>query len=164
MPVSVIVLCPRFRKLKRRVERIGASIFRAAYPEPSRRARMPRAACEVYLADGRAMRRLGSRLQNHRGAWNVLAFRAPPGAPRPDVRGTFLGEIYLDPAVIAREARRSALPGRATRAAARSRGSERALAYFLAHGILHLLGYDHARNRDRMAMEKQEERILKRIG
>lgn len=155
MPVSVTVLAPQFRTIERAVSRLGGRVLRTI--------RVPRAACDVYLADGRAMRRLGARLRSHRGPWNVLAFPAPRSAPRPDVRMSFLGEIYLNPAVIAREARHGALPAYAVRADERVGIPGAAFAYYLVHGILHLRGYDHVRHRDRIAMEREEERIFRRV-
>lgn len=37
---------------------------------------------------------------------------------------------------------------------------EREFAYLLVHGILHLLGYDHIEEADKVVMRKEEERIL----
>ncbi|HVN26340.1 MAG TPA: rRNA maturation RNase YbeY [Candidatus Paceibacterota bacterium] len=75
---------------------------------------------------------------------NVLSFPEPAGFPHPDMkRGRrFLGEIYLNRTIIARNPERT-----------------RPL---LLHGILHLLGYDHAGDRDAVRMEALERRILGR--
>lgn len=34
----------------------------------------------------------------------------------------------------------------------------------VVHGILHLAGYDHKAEKDRIAMEKLEDRVLKKLG
>lgn len=39
----------------------------------------------------------------------------------------------------------------------------RELNYLAAHGVLHLLGYDHIEDNDRAQMREREERVLKKI-
>jgi probable rRNA maturation factor len=41
---------------------------------------------------------------------------------------------------------------------------ERELAYLSVHGMLHLLGYDHIEDQDRVEMRKQEEHVLGSLG
>ncbi|TDT51095.1 rRNA maturation RNase YbeY [Fonticella tunisiensis] len=41
---------------------------------------------------------------------------------------------------------------------------EREVAYLTVHSILHLLGYDHEREEDRLIMRSKEEEILGRLG
>jgi len=41
---------------------------------------------------------------------------------------------------------------------------ERELYFCLTHGILHLLGYDHIEEEDRVVMRKKEEEILNKYG
>ena len=72
---------------------------------------------------------------------NVLAFRAPKNFPRPDINGRSLGEIYLNPQYIKRHREN--------------------IFFMLAHGFLHLLGYDHQRKSDRLKMEEKEQQLLK---
>ena len=40
---------------------------------------------------------------------------------------------------------------------------ERELVYLLTHGVLHLLGYDHAGEKEKEAMREAEEKIMKAI-
>lgn len=86
---------------------------------------------EVYLVDSLFMSK------------NVLAFRAPRGFPRPDVKGKFIGEIYLNPDFI------------------RERGE--GIFYLFIHGCVHLLGYDHKGKSDRIKMEKKERQLLRKL-
>jgi rRNA maturation RNase YbeY len=72
---------------------------------------------------------------------NVLAFPAVKGFPRPDMKKPFLGEVYVNPEYIRR--------------------AGESLEYMAVHGILHLLGYVHKRTRDRIRMERTEEKVLK---
>lgn len=91
-------------------------------------------AIELYLVGNKFM------------AKNVLAFSAPKKFPRPDLRGKkWLGEIYLNPKYIERHA---------------SRVKRQELIYMLIHGFLHLLGYDHKKESDRIKMEKKEQHLL----
>ena len=72
---------------------------------------------------------------------NVLSYVAPRRFARPDVSAKPLGEIYLNPLYIA------------------AHGEDFDL--MLAHGFLHLLGYDHETKSDRMKMEKKEDALLR---
>jgi rRNA maturation RNase YbeY len=71
---------------------------------------------------------------------NVLAYPSSPHFPHPDRPGKFLGEVYVNPEYIARHGE--------------------SLPYLLIHGFLHLLGYDHKRNNDRILMERKEQELL----
>jgi probable rRNA maturation factor len=75
------------------------------------------------------------------------AFVRPPAAPR------YLGDIALSyDRVIAQ-------------AAEYGHSRERELAYLTAHGILHLLGYDHERGPDEAAaMRTREEATMEQLG
>lgn len=89
---------------------------------------------------------------------NVLSFPALPfdvaasdGWWHPN-EPTLLGDIAICAAVVAREAREQDKPPRAH------------WAHMVVHGILHLLGYDHERERDAEIMEAQETRLLRQFG
>lgn len=41
---------------------------------------------------------------------------------------------------------------------------ERELTYLAVHGTLHLLGYDHEKEEDKLEMRRQEESVMSRIG
>jgi probable rRNA maturation factor len=103
------------------------------------------------VPDGR-MRALN---REHRGVdsvTDVLSFplTEPGGAGfvLPPSEPTHLGDVV----VALEQARRQA--------AEYGHGFERELAYLTAHGILHLLGYDHERADDKERMRAREEEIL----
>ena len=75
------------------------------------------------------------------------SFVLPPGAPR------YLGDIAISfDRVVAQ-------------AAEYGHSRERELAYLAAHGVLHLLGYDHERGPDdAAAMRAREEAAMERLG
>jgi probable rRNA maturation factor len=72
---------------------------------------------------------------------NVLSFPTPKNFPRPDIKGKILGEIYLNPLYIKK--------------------NKESLERMLIHGVLHLLGYDHKKKKDRIKMEKKETKLIK---
>lgn len=74
---------------------------------------------------------------------NVLAFPAPKGFPHPDTNLKPLGEIYLNPDYI--------------------RKNKEGLGFMFVHGFLHLLGYDHKKENDRIKMEKREAELIKKL-
>jgi probable rRNA maturation factor len=72
---------------------------------------------------------------------DVLSFSPAPDPPRPPRRlppDRFLGDLVIDVACAARQARR------------RGHGVARETQILLAHGLLHLLGYDHEKDDGRM--------------
>jgi len=75
--------------------------------------------------------------------FNVLSFSAPAGFPEPDIDAPAIGEIYLNPDYIKR--------------------SKENITYLLIHGFLHLLGYDHGNDNDRIKMEKAESELYKNL-
>lgn len=85
---------------------------------------------------------------------NVLAFPASldqlPGLPEDDV--TLLGDIVLCAPVVVREA------------AEQDKAPAAHWCHLLVHGLLHLLGYDHANDEDALRMESLETRVLTSFG
>lgn len=83
------------------------------------------------------------------GPTNVLSF--PFEAP-PEVESTLLGDIVICGPVVLREAVTQGKP------------PETHWAHLVAHGVLHLLGYDHHDDVHADAMESLEIRILATLG
>ena len=106
----------------------------------------------VGVAEGR---RLNARFRGKDHATNVLTFvyddpshEAPlgaPGGPR------LAGDIVICVPVARREAKAAGRPLRAH------------CAHLVVHGVLHLQGYDHVRDRDADRMERHEADILRRF-
>jgi probable rRNA maturation factor len=84
---------------------------------------------------------------------NVLSFpSSEPRALTTSSAHVLLGDLVICAPVIAREAREQGKPLSAH------------WAHIVVHGVLHLLGYDHVKNRDAKRMETREVEILARFG
>ncbi len=122
----------------------------------------------VVFVDEQTIAELNARFAGKEGSTDVLSFpideeppesgRHPdsggsgPGEPsEPDDLPLLLGDVYVCPAVAARNA-----PDHA--------GTyEDELALLVVHGILHLLGMDHTDSREAAVMERREQALLDRF-
>jgi probable rRNA maturation factor len=94
-------------------------------------------------------RSLNSRYRHNNKSTNVLSFAGAGLAP--DGR-SFLGELVICAPVVAVEARTQDKTLRAH------------WAHLTIHGVLHLLGFDHERDKDARKMAAREIQILDRLG
>ncbi len=100
----------------------------------------------LLLADDARLKALNAEFRGKDKPTNVLSF------PAPDDDGTYLGDVAIAYGVTAREAE-----------AAGKRLADH-VAHLAVHGVLHLLGYDHERDRDARKMEALERTILAGLG
>jgi probable rRNA maturation factor len=103
----------------------------------------------IVLTDDSAIRTLNRQWRGKDAATNVLSFPATEpqgGAP------ALLGDIMIAYETAAREA------------SAENKLFMHHLAHLAVHGFLHLLGYDHAVEKEADAMERLEIAILARLG
>lgn len=102
-------------------------------------------AAEVSLVfgDDAAVRVLNRRWRRQDAPTNVLSF--PTGESR------MLGDVVLAFETVAREAKEQGKP------------LAHHVRHLIVHGVLHLLGHDHERERDAARMEYRERRILRRF-
>ncbi len=102
----------------------------------------------VVLVDDRAMRRLNRRWRGVDRSTDVLSFplSEPAGG------GPLLGDVVISLETAERRARAEGRPLRTE------------LERYLAHGVLHLLGYDHERPEDARRMAEAEERLVRGEG
>jgi len=104
------------------------------------------------LTSDRRMRTLNRTYRGKDKATNVLSFAALDGTrPKPG-QPWLLGDVVLASGVIAREAKDQA------------KSLEDHLSHMAVHGMLHLLGYDHEKNRDAEIMEALEIAALAGLG
>ena len=104
----------------------------------------------------REMSTLNRRYRRIAHATDVLSFRLDGptgGGKRSSGLTPFVGQLVLCPVVI----RRRAATGWY------DRPYPACLSSLAAHGLLHLLGYDHARPAERRRMERRERQLLQRL-
>ncbi len=98
-----------------------------------------------------AIRRLNRKFLGHDRATDVLAFGLDPRGSR-GPGGELFGEVVVSADTARREARARGIP------------VEEELLRYVVHGILHLLGFDDHRPRDRARMWARQEAALRRLG
>lgn len=84
---------------------------------------------------------------------DVLSFEPSQQMPRTASdreAGDWLGDVVICPQYAAREARRRAISG------------EEELVRLIAHGVLHLVGYDHATEEEESKMFALQEKVVER--
>ncbi len=100
----------------------------------------------ILLTDDESVRELNARFRRRDSATNVLSFPAPPNPEK------HLGDVALAFGVCAREAAEQGKP------------LAHHLQHLVAHGVLHLLGYDHMTDAEAEAMEGFERVVLAGLG
>jgi probable rRNA maturation factor len=106
----------------------------------------------ILLVDDDEMQRLNREYLSRDHPTNVLAFAMRDGEDQ-HVHPALLGDVVIS----AETAQREALQRDVT--------LEAEMALLLAHGILHLLGYDHENDpKETAQMETKEQEILSRLG
>ena len=122
----------------------------------------------VIFVDEQAISDLNERFLGGAGPTDVLAFpmdddvvlggRQPdqggrgPGSPaEPGDLPVVLGDVVVCPQIAARQARERGHP------------TDDELALLVVHGVLHLLNYDHAEERESAAMKRRERELLDRF-
>jgi probable rRNA maturation factor len=110
------------------------------------------------LIDEATMAELNEAHMGKEGPTDVLSFpieAAVPGSPPRSAAGgppVELGDIFICPAVVRRNAKRHGVP------------FDDELALMVVHGLLHLLGWDHENEPDAVRMEGRERELLSRVG
>lgn len=117
-----------------------------------------RSEVSVNLVDEAVMASLNETHMGKTGPTDVLSFPLeslrPGELPHVDPDGPpfLLGDIFICPAVVRGNAGREAVP------------FEDELALMVVHGLLHLLGYDHAVDAEAEHMESKERLVLAGLG
>jgi probable rRNA maturation factor len=117
----------------------------------------------VLFVDEEHIAELNARHLGHEGPTDVLSFPID-GVPEvaaglgplrtiddPDDQPLLLGDVVICPAVAARQA------------AGHAGSYEDEVALLLVHGVLHVLGMDHAEDGERVAMQARERELLSRF-
>jgi len=131
---------PKARALAR--ETLDACVAESGFDPPDRKE------IALRLTGDEEMRELNARWRGRDEATNVLSFPAPD----PEIAGGTLGDIALAYETLAREAGEAGVP------------LADHFRHLVAHGFLHLIGYDHQTDEQAERMEQLERRILARLG
>jgi probable rRNA maturation factor len=103
----------------------------------------------VRIVDEQESAALNQQYREKSGPTNVLSFPFDAVTPEPL---PILGDLVICAPVVIREAKQQGKP------------AEAHWAHMCVHGVLHLLGYDHAGDRDAEVMEALETTILLDMG
>jgi len=107
------------------------------------------AALSVRVAGDAELRALNLQFRHEDHATDVLSF--PSGAPGPGQDGLYLGDIAMSYGRAATQARHGRHPVKAE------------LQLLVVHGVLHLLGHDHATPEEQSRMWLAQAEILKQL-
>jgi len=105
----------------------------------------------VLLVDEAAMEQLNRQWMDEQGPTDVLSFpmdELRPGREEDDAQPGLLGDVVLCPQVARRQARQA------------GHSNEEELLLLTTHGILHLLGFDHAEPEEEQEMFDLQRRLL----
>lgn len=109
----------------------------------------------VTLTDDAYIREINRRYRDKDSATDVISFALNEGE-EPEIVGgptlNLLGDILISVETAQRQA------------AAYGHSLERETAFLTVHGMMHLLGYDHIEEADRIEMRKEEEYVLEHLG
>ena len=124
-----------------RVAEIARGVLRAE--------RVRAAMLSIAFVTDREIARLNRAHLGHRGPTDVISFGFAPAGPG----GPVVGDVYIAPGVARANAR------------AHGVGVREELARLVVHGTLHVLGYDHPGDEDRVgsAMWRRQETLLARL-
>jgi probable rRNA maturation factor len=114
---------------------------------------------EIYLADNKRMRILNKKFRGKDKTTTVLSFEEPRNFILPPSKIKKIGEIYLNMDIMQK------MRMNANAANKFSQYSHKFVVwhYYLVHGLLHLLGYNHYKKNDKIKMERKEQYILARL-
>lgn len=118
-----------------------AALKHEAAPAPS--------ALTIVVTNDAELQRLNRDYRGHDYATDVLSF--PSEQVDPDTGARYLGDIALS------------LPRAKVQAKAGKHPLKAEAQLLIVHGILHLLGYDHARPKDQMRMWAAQAEILRKL-
>jgi len=96
---------------------------------------------DVFLISSSKMKFLNKKFRGKNKTTSILTFVEPKNFPHPESELKYLGEIYLNIGYIPSED----------------------LNRLIAHGLLHLFGFQHTKKGDRMKMEAKENFLISHV-
>ena len=132
--ISVTSLEKGFKKSERKIKSEAAKILEIL--------KQKKVSAAVFLANNSQMKLLNKKFRGKNKIADVLSFEEPFKFVNPDLKFKKIGEVYLNMEQPEKEFSKK---------------------FLLAHGLLHLLGYDHIKKSDAVKMEKMEKYIVSKF-
>ena len=136
-------------------EALEADLTKAMNVVAELEALSPQTEVDITLVDDAAIHELN---RTYRGIYrptDVLTFALDEGEEEPEVDDDeiehLLGDVIISAPTAVRQGEEY------------GHGLEREMTYLAVHGMLHLLGYDHMEEKDKLIMRKREEEVLRRL-
>lgn len=139
------------RGLKKPIQEVAEAAFAAAARSKLKTA----PGCCIRLAEDKEVKELNHDFRGKAKPTNVLSFPAMEwneGKLLQSNPENWLGDIILARSVVEKEAK------------AQKKTLKQHVLHLVAHGTVHLLGYDHMEDKQAMRMERLEAKILKPFG
>lgn len=136
-------------------EALEADLTKAMNVVAELEALSPQTEVDITLVDDAAIHELNRTYRGIDRPTDVLSFALDEGEEEPEVDDDeiehLLGDVIISAPTAVRQGEEY------------GHGLEREMTYLAVHGMLHLLGYDHMEEKDKLIMRKREEGVLRRL-
>ena len=136
-------------------EALEADLTKAMNVVAELEALSPQTEVDITLVDDAAIHELNRTYRGIDRPTDVLSFALDEGEEAPEVDDDeiehLLGDVIISAPTAVRQGEEY------------GHGLEREMTYLAVHGMLHLLGYDHMEEKDKLIMRKREEEVLRRL-
>ena len=136
-------------------EALEADLTKAMNVVAELEALSPQTEVDITLVDDAAIHELNRTYRGIDRPTDVLSFALDEGEEEPEVDDDeiehLLGDVIISAPTAVRQGEEY------------GHGLEREMTYLAVHGMLHLLGYDHMEEKDKLIMRKREEEVLLRL-
>lgn len=136
-------------------EALEADLTKAMNVVAELEALSPQTEVDITLVDDAAIHELNRTYRGIDRPTDVLSFALDEGEEDPEVDDDeiehLLGDVIISAPTAVRQGEEY------------GHGLEREMTYLAVHGMLHLLGYDHMEEKDKLIMRKREEEVLRRL-
>lgn len=136
-------------------EALEADLTKAMNVVAELEALSPQTEVDITLVDDAAIHELNRTYRGIDRPTDVLSFALDEGEEEPEVDDDeiehLLGDVIISAPTAVRQGEEY------------GHGLEREMNYLAVHGMLHLLGYDHMEEKDKLIMRKREEEVLRRL-
>ena len=149
LDVEIAIECAAWEKALPDIEQLARDVVEAGVEELGE-GPLVGAELSLLLCDDLQIHALNATWRQQDKATNVLSF--PAGPSRAGAPARLLGDIAVSFETVQREA------------ADEGKSLRDHTAHMIAHGLLHLFGFDHETDADADAMEAHERAILARLG